>query len=253
MITDKAEKHHKKRLFLKVLGVKINAISLKKALSLVERWVKTNKQYQIVTPNPEQVILTQKDRYFAKALNEADLAIADGAGIVWVAKRQNVKLERLSGTDLMLALCKIASKKKWRVFLLGGRKAAEKAAGKLSAGLKIKSHPGSKNIKQESLSERRQIIKAINDFKPHLLFVAYGAPWQELWIKKNLSKLKVKVAMGVGGAFDYISGKTPRAPGFVRNLGLEWLFRLIVEPWRLKRQLVLLKFIYLVIKTSYFS
>lgn len=81
-----------------------------------------------------------------------------------------------------------------------------------------------------------------------ILFVAFGAPKQEFWISENLEKLPVKIAVGVGGAFDYISGKTPRAPGFIRNIGLEWLFRLIVQPWRIKRQVALLEFAWLVIK-----
>jgi N-acetylglucosaminyldiphosphoundecaprenol N-acetyl-beta-D-mannosaminyltransferase len=81
-----------------------------------------------------------------------------------------------------------------------------------------------------------------------ILFVALGAPKQEFWINKNLDKIPVKVAIGVGGAFDYISGKTPRAPTFIRSVGLEWLFRLVVQPWRIKRQLALIEFIRLVVK-----
>ena len=81
-----------------------------------------------------------------------------------------------------------------------------------------------------------------------ILFVAFGFPKQEQWIAENLDKIPVKVAMGVGGAFDYISGNVPRSPVFIRKLGLEWLFRLIIQPWRLKRQLALFKFIYLVLR-----
>jgi len=81
-----------------------------------------------------------------------------------------------------------------------------------------------------------------------ILFVAFGAPKQEFWISENLDKIPVKIAIGVGGAFDYISGKIPRAPFFVRKLGMEWLFRLLVQPWRIKRQLSLIEFAWLVIK-----
>ena len=92
--------------------------------------------------------------------------------------------------------------------------------------------------------KKERIIKKINRFKPHFLFVAYGAPWQEYWIAENLPNLKVKVAMGVGGAFDYISGIIKRAPHWVRQANLEWLFRLICQPWRFKRQLKGVRFIY---------
>jgi len=258
VITDKPKKDHQQLSYLEILGVKISPISLKKAVSQVEKWLKTSKQHQIVTPNPEQVVLAQKDLFFKKVLNQADLAIVDGIGLVWAIKAQtnnlNTKVERVSGVDLMVALCRLARRFGGRIFLLGGHEAAKKTAEKLSAGwpiengrLKIQSHPGAKNIKQESLSERQEIIKKINDFEPHLLFVAYGAPWQEIWIKDNLSNLKVKVAMGVGGAFDYISGKVPRAPEFIRNLGLEWLFRLLSQPRRIKRHLGLIRFIWLVV------
>lgn len=261
MITDKPKKDHQELPYSEILGVRVNPISLKEAVSQVEKWLKTSKQYQIVTPNPEQVVLAQKDPSFKKVLNQADLAIADGIGLAWAIKAQNknlnTKVERVSGVDLMAALCKNAGQKKRRIFLLGGWDAAEKAAKKLSAirqpaeaiencQLKIKSHPGAVDINNQSADERRVIIKKINQFKPDLLFVAYGAPHQEFWIAQNLSSLKVKAAMGVGGAFDYISGKVPRAPKLLRNLGLEWFFRLIIEPWRLKRHLSLIKFIWLV-------
>lgn len=253
MITDKVKKDHQKLPYSEVLGVRVNPISLKKAVSQVEKWLKTSKQYQIVTPNPEQVVLAQKDLSFKKVLNQADLAIADGIGLAWAIKAQNnnlnAKVERVSGVDLMVALCKNAAPKKRRIFLLGGWDQAAEAAEKLKSRfpeLQITSHPGAIDINNQSAAERRAVVKMINQFKPDLLFVAYGAPHQEFWIAQNLSSLKVGAAMGVGGAFDYISGKVPRAPEFIRNLGLEWFFRLIIEPWRIKRHLSLVKFIWLV-------
>ena len=253
MITDKAKKDHQKLPYSKILGVRVNLISLKKAVSQVEKWLKTDKQYQIVTPNPEQVVLAQKDLSFKKVLNQANLAIPDGIGLVWAVKAQasnfSTKVERVSGVDLMTALCRLARRFGGRIFLLGGRDAAEKVAKKLKTkfpNLEITSHSGAKNIEQESLRERQEIVKKINNFEPHLLFVAYGAPHQEVWIAANLPLLKVKVAMGVGGAFDYISGKVPRAPEFIRNIGLEWFFRLLSQPRRIKRHLTLVKFIRLV-------
>ena len=149
----------------------------------------------------------------------------------------------------MVNLCQLAAKKGWKVFLLGGMEgAAEKAAEELNSSLKIETDQGVKDIKNEKKEENERIIRKINQFQPQLLFVAYGAPYQEKWIAKNLPKLKVNIAMGAGGAFDYISGKVGRSPQFVREIGLEWLWRLIREPWRIKRQLALIKFLLLVIK-----
>lgn len=260
---------------IKILGVKVDFLNQRDALSLIEQWVNSVKKYQITTPNPEQVILAQNDYRFKKIINQSSLAIPDGTGLVWALKMKKPSLsaiphfagqrerkisrvfKRLSGVDLVISLCKLAAKKNWRVFLLGGKEGvAVQAAEKLTINhpsLTISHYSGSKNIKKETDKERKQTIKRINNFHPDLLFVAYGAPEQEKWIADNLAKLKVKVAMGVGGSFDYLAGKIKRAPLFIRKTGLEWFWRLICQPWRVFRQLRLLKFGYLVIKERFFK
>jgi N-acetylglucosaminyldiphosphoundecaprenol N-acetyl-beta-D-mannosaminyltransferase len=224
-----------------ILNVKVEFPSLEQAVSWVSEAIKYNKVVQITTPNPEQVVLAQKDREFFKVLNSSDLAICDGIGLCLVAKKK--LSDRITGTDLMLALCKEAAKKNWKIFLLGGETEVAKKTARI---LNAEYSQGSEDIAKETDKENQEIIKKINAFKPHLLFVAYGAPYQELWLAKNLPKLKVNVGMGVGGAFDYISGKIRRAPEWLQSIGLEWLWRLVCQPWRLKRQLALLKFVYLV-------
>ncbi|OGD63009.1 hypothetical protein A2160_05155 [Candidatus Beckwithbacteria bacterium RBG_13_42_9] len=275
VLTDKGVRNQLKPPFFQILGIKVNALTLEKAISLVEKGVKSNKQYQITTPNPEQIVLAQQNPGFKEVLNHSDLAIPDGVGLVWAMKRQwqssaarqllpvfqsranealsasktPSRIRRLSGVDLMEALCALAAKKNWRVFLLGGREAAEQAAAKLqvaSCKLQVRFDSGAKDIKKETPADRKRIINSINDFRPHLLFVAYGAPYQELWIAKNLPLLRVRVAMSVGGAFDYLSGQVKRAPLILQKMGLEWLYRLVCQPWRLKRQLALVKFMWLV-------
>ena len=264
------EKPEKLPIF-QILGIRVHSLKLQKAVSLVENWVKTNKQYQIVTPNPEQVVLAQKNKRFRQVLNQADLAIPDGIGLIWANKilssvrmgskqkeeskgqtQDLIKLRRLSGVDLMIALCQLAAKKGWRVFLLGGGPGmAAQAIDSINitrTKLKIASFEGAKNINQETKKEKEKARKLINKFKPDLLFVAYGAPYQELWIAENLPYLKTKVAMGVGGTFDYLAGKVARAPKIVRQTGFEWLYRLIQQPWRWKRQLRLIEFCWLVLK-----
>lgn len=145
---------------------------------------------------------------------------------------------RITGTDTLLRLCSSASRicPPERIFLLGAapgvaQKAAEKLMEKNHLIKEIGTFSGSPKTEDEE-----EIIEKINSFSPTLLFVAFGAPHQELWIARNLPKLKtVKVAMGVGGAFDFISGEKRRAPKFMRNIGLEWMWRLVLEPKRFKR------------------
>lgn len=194
----------------KILGVSVNQITLVQAVNQVEQWLKTSKKHFIVTPNPEMIMLAQKDQEFRRILNQADLAIPDGWGLRLAAPGLN----RVTGRELMLALIK----KGYKVYLAGGK-------------------PG----------EPGPDIKKINRLRPDLLFVGMGMGKQEKWIAKNLPKLKVKVAMGVGGALDQIAKPWLVAPKWLQNLGLEWLYRLIFQPWRIRRQLALAKFTWLVL------
>ncbi|HKZ35829.1 MAG TPA: WecB/TagA/CpsF family glycosyltransferase [Patescibacteria group bacterium] len=211
-----------------ILGVKVDRVTLPQALKIVDLWLISDRsKHYITTPNPEMIVAAQKDPDFKRILNAADLAIPDGAGL----RLADPKLRRLSGADLMMALIK----KGYKTLLCGSKPGvAQKAAKKL----------GVMGISQPNLSK-------INKIKPDLLFVALGHGKQEKWIAKNLPKLKVKVAMGVGGSLDYIAKPWLRAPLLIQTLGLEWLWRLILQPWRLKRQLSLLEFVYLVITNKW--
>ena len=210
-----------------ILGVKVDRVTLPQALKIVDLWLASGRsKHYITTPNPEMIVAAQKDPAFKRILNAADLAIPDGAGL----RLADPKLRRLSGADLMMALIK----KGYKTLLCGSKPGvAQKAAKKL----------GVMGISQPNLSK-------INKIKPDLLFVALGHGKQEKWIAKNLPKLKVKVAMGVGGSLDYIAKPWLRAPLLIQTLGLEWLWRLILQPWRIKRQLSLLEFVYLVLVKS---
>jgi len=191
------------------------------------------------------------------------LAIADGIGLILAAKllnkqkKQKLQYWRLSGADLMMELCYLAAAKKWRIFLLGGEENVAKKASfnikklvkqKINKNLEIDYYSGSNNINKQTEKQLKQTIEKINKYEPQLLFVAFGAPLQEKWIADNLKKLKVKMAMGVGGSFNYLSGKMKRASLLWRKIGLEWLWRLLKEPWRWRRQLALFKFSFLVLK-----
>lgn len=258
-----------------LLGISITNALEKNILEFILENLKTgSKKYYVVTPNPEILVFANKNKDFKKILNNARLALPDGSGVIWAGKilGKNFK-ERVTGTDLVKNLCKIVAEKPITVgFLGGGPKIAEKTAECLGwkyPGLKIvftgEEWPKDFFAPKQKMEDRRSKIErnvhpqASNIKNPSssfyctsssidILFVAFGFPKQEIWMSENIQKLPVKVMIGVGGAFDYISGKVPRAPVFLQKLGFEWLYRLIRQPWRIKRQLALLEFIFLVLK-----
>ena len=191
----------------------------------------------IVTVNSEFVMLAQEDAEFKKILNGADLAIADGTGLK-LAGVKNV----VPGRMVVEALIR----KGYRMFYLGGRGGVARAMSQKYGGAYDNGEVDIKNPQRND-----EIVAKINKFKPDILLVAYGAPWQEKWLFANRSSLMVKVGMGVGGAFDYLTGRATLPPEWINKIGLEWLWRLVREPWRWKRQLNLIRFVVAVIKSSF--
>jgi N-acetylglucosaminyldiphosphoundecaprenol N-acetyl-beta-D-mannosaminyltransferase len=231
-----------------ILGVEVDNLSLEDALSRLDGFIVGGEPHHVVTLNPEFLVMARNAPKFLSVLQNAQLALADGVGLLWASRILGRPLQaRLTGVDMVRHLTKLAAEKGYETFFLGaGKGIAEKTASVL-----VKEHPGlvvagcyegSPLPKDED-----QIITKIKEANPKVLLVAFGAPEQELWINRNLSRLGVPVAMGVGGAFDYISGSVSRAPGWMRRLGLEWLFRLIRQPWRWRRMLRLPKFALLVV------
>ncbi len=208
------------------------------------------KPYFIVTPNPEILVFSHKHKSFQTVLNTARLGLPDGVGVTMAGKILGKPFkERITGTDLVDALCKESIKKPITVGFLGGRQnVAEKTAECLSKkypGLKVgfagPEWPAS-TLKNPS-STFHHLPSSID-----ILFVAFGFPRQEQWMAEHIGRVPARVMIGVGGAFDYISGRLTRAPGFLRTLGLEWLYRLVRQPWRIKRQLALLEFVILILR-----
>lgn len=222
-----------------ILGVDITDATKENILEYIVTSVeKLQKPYYIVTPNPEMIVLSSKNSAFQQVLNNAKLALNDGVGVGFAARFMGKPLkERFTGVELVEKLCEKVND--WPItvgFLGAGHGVAEGA----SECLKQK-YPKLKVVFAQSEWD--------NSTKPiDILFVAFGFPKQELWMASHPGKIPVKVMAGVGGAFDYISGKVPRAPKLIRSIGMEWLFRLIVQPWRIKRQLALVVFIWMVIK-----
>lgn len=233
---------------IKILGIKVNPTSYQQVVKIISRWLKESISHYLVTPNPEIITYAQSDPQFKKILNSAHLSIPDGKGLVWASKGKLKKV--VTGTDLMLKICSLAPQKKWKIGLLGGvGDTSQKTASKLKKIFPniniIFSSSGGQIDKKGNSRSKIPLPKSPID----ILFVAFGFPKQEYWIAKNKNTFPAKVFIPVGGAFNYISGKTKRAPSILRKFGLEWLFRLLTQPWRFKRQLKAVKFFYLVLKS----
>ncbi|PIP17975.1 MAG: glycosyltransferase [Parcubacteria group bacterium CG_4_10_14_0_8_um_filter_35_7] len=227
---------------INILGVLIDRITSKEVLKKIEEFLNSDTQHYITTPNPEFVMRAQKDEEFRNILNKSDIAIPDGIGLVFASHfLGNPIPERVAGSDLVWKIAKLAEYKNCSLYLLGGKEGvAEEAARKLKEkypNLKIKGAESGGEVEERKLkTQNEEMVKRINERQPDILLVAFGAPKQEKWIYYNLSKLSsVKVAIGVGGTFDFIAGRIKRAPMFLRKLGMEWLWRLFIEPKRINR------------------
>jgi N-acetylglucosaminyldiphosphoundecaprenol N-acetyl-beta-D-mannosaminyltransferase len=225
---------------INILGSLISKISKVELLSEIKIFLNDGRQHFLVTPNPEIVLAAMKDKKLQEIINKADIAIPDGFGLILASKYLKRPLkERVTGVDLMSDICKIAEEEKKSIFLFGGEEEivgeTAKALMEKFANLKIAGALGGKKIDENNLVDDN-ILEKINQTKPDIIFVALGGGKQEKWIDANLKNLpSIKLAMGIGGAFDFISGKIRRAPRTMRKLGLEWLFRLFIEPRRIRR------------------
>lgn len=220
-----------------ILGVAVDDITEDEALARIADFIAAGEPHQIVTVNPEFVMEARRNPAFRAALAAADLATPDGFGLLLVAKQRGTPFRgRVTGVELIGRIAAEGARRGWSLFLLGAAPGiAERAAAALQ-----RDHPrlrvagcyaGSPRVEDEA-HIRASIAAAGN---PDVLLVAYGHPAQELWIARNQPHLRVPVAIGVGGLFDYLAGAVPRAPRWMRRLGLEWLYRLIRQPWRWRR------------------
>ena len=229
---------------IRILGVNIDAVDRRSALETVSGYLGGVAARLVVTPNPEMLVLADRDAEFKDVLNSADLAIPDGTGLLWASKRAGTPLpERVTGTDLMLDIVERAGERGWRVFLLGGAPGvAEAAAAELRRrhpALAVAGAMGGGKVRYAAdgrLEIDESALAALRQVRPDILFVAFGHGTQEKWLRQNLAGLPgVRVAMGIGGAFDFIIGRSRRAPLFLQRTGLEWLWRLVHEPRRWRR------------------
>ena len=228
-----------------ILGVPIHNVTMEQTMASVCRYMARPSCDQIATVNPEFVMRAQQDPGFMDVLQNADLCIADGIGLIYASRWIGTPLpERVPGSELVYHLAETAAQHGWRLFLLGAAPGvAEEAAAVFQSmypDLVIAgTYPGSPD-----LAENDKIVEMIETSRAELLFVAYGAPNQDKWIARNRKTLdSVRLAIGVGGSLDFVAGRAQRAPTWVQNMGLEWLHRLINEPWRWRRMMALPRFV----------
>jgi len=251
---------------VEIAGVPFDPVTYDDALSKLRSFMNSGQGVYITTPNPEMILRANKNSEFKKVLQSAALSIPDGTGVLWASYYlslpkhtsqflnflqalktllmipfspktiRKILPERVTGTDLFYHVIDESQKHRWRIFLLGAqpgvaKKAIDSMIKKYPKAIFAGSYAGS-----PAKDEEQEICDMINLAKPDILFVAYGSPAQELWISRNLPKLhSIQVAVGVGGAFDFASGKIKRAPKLLQVIGLEWLWRLAHEPARIKR------------------
>lgn len=232
---------------VKLFSIPVTLCSLTQGIAIIEDIIASGSSRQVVLANAHTLNLAYEKREYMDVLKRAAVVLRDGTGISWALKRKGIDpLHNFVGTDFIPAFCMSTAYKGYRIFLLGSEsEVAQLAARKLEAmapGIVISGfHHGFFNE-----DKTPDIVAKINASSSDVLLVAMGNPGQEFWIANNLYRLNVPVCIGVGALFDYLSGRVVRAPQWMLNAGMEWVFRLMVEPGRLWRRYVIgnPKFIY---------
>lgn len=236
------------RKYADILGARVDLVNTSQAMDRIRHFIKNRHYAHIITLNAEIVYQALSTPELLTIINGADLVTPDGIGIVWAGRHLGYAFEeRVSGIDLLYLICEQAPRENWKIYLLGAAPGiADEAARRLTQkypGINIcGTHNGYFSKEQQQV-----VLEEIKQLQPDILFVALGAPGQEYWIHQFKSALAVPVAIGVGGSFDVVAGVKSRAPQWVIKANLEWLYRLLKEPSRFKRQLALPRFVLLVL------
>jgi N-acetylglucosaminyldiphosphoundecaprenol N-acetyl-beta-D-mannosaminyltransferase len=227
-----------------ICNVLIDNVSMQETLDVIEDLIAKGQPRYITNANVDIVVRCNRDPEFARYYAQGTLDVADGVPLMWAAKFLGSPLkEKVSGSDLVPKVCELANRKGYKLFFLGGRPgAADAARDKLQRILKDLKVVGTYAPPfgfEKDQAELQKISRMVKEAKPDILFVGLGAPKQERWIEKYHREVGVPVSMGVGVTFEFIAGVVKRAPKWMQNIGLEWFWRLMMEPGRLwKRYLV---------------
>jgi N-acetylglucosaminyldiphosphoundecaprenol N-acetyl-beta-D-mannosaminyltransferase len=233
-----------------LFGIHISKMDMPATIAYLEEAIRTRTPHQVVTINPIILMNGLDEPAFMSILQRSELIVPDGTGVVWAARHVgNPVAERVTGFDMIHQLMKVGNQHKWTVFLLGAspdtiREAHERLA---------KQYPNVRLVSRDGFfgeAEDAQVIAMIREANPDILLVGRSTTTQEPWIDRYRSELRIPVMMGVGGSFDVISGNLKRAPIIFQKLQLEWLFRLILQPWRYRRMLDLPRFVWRVLRNS---
>jgi len=234
-----------------MLGVPLARIDMEATLARVEQFVEERSPHMIVTSDTPGIVRARDDPEFQEIVRGADMVTADGRGVVWMARVLGLPVtERVSGVDLMEKICQRAAERGYAIYLLGAEPGvAEKAAESLQSrygGLRIVgTHHGYFTPEEEP-----GVVREIAGAQPDILFVAFGAPKQEKWMRQHLDELQAPVAIGVGGSLDVFAGRVPRAPQWIQRAGLEWLYRVLRQPSRLPRAWTVPRLIWMTLRET---
>ncbi|MBA9027825.1 MULTISPECIES: WecB/TagA/CpsF family glycosyltransferase [Bacillaceae] len=223
-------------------GVDVSPLNYEEIIVDLQKRMERNEKSTIIAVNPEKVIKAEENEELKQLINSSTYQIPDGIGILLASKLKGGSISsRVTGVDMMDRLLQFAAQSGYKVFLYGAK---EEVVVKAKQNIEAK-YPNINISGYENgyVQDVNLVLDKINQAQADLLFVAMGSPKQELWIKENMNKTNVRVFQGVGGSFDVFAGQVKRAPLFFRKFGIEWLYRLLKEPKRLKRQLALPKFL----------
>ena len=236
-----------------ILGVMISVIDLDQAVAYCQNQIKTRQPTYICVAPAHSIMDCYEDGYLREIFNKSGLTTPDGMAVVWIMKlKGNKTVSRVYGPDLLLSLCELSNKSGWKHFFYGS---TDQVLNQMLAKL-LTEYPDVKicgsyapPFKVGKITERQEVINNINQLNPDIVWVGLGSPKQEYWMFEHRGKLNAPLLIGVGAAFDFLSGNKNQAPKWVQRSGFEWLYRLIDEPRRLWRRYIKYpKFVMLVLK-----
>jgi len=221
-----------------LLNTYINNATMQEAIDAIEKMIKADKKSYVVAVNVDVVMKIEDDKYLKRIVDCADMALADGKPLVWISRLYGKPLKaKVSGSDLVPLLCRVAAEKGYRLFIIGGKdgiaaRAKSKLEGRFSKIQIVGTYAPPFGFEKDK-QELNRINKMISDAHPDLLIACFGCPKQEKWIYENIGKYDARVSICAGATVDFLAGNVKRAPHWMSEHGLEWFYRFLQEPKRM--------------------